>query len=285
MLGASAQDGRREQKMCFYAFAMGRKRLRMSHVQVGCGQAEPQTWSTSECGKCWHEIGDWLYDWWWRNLVLATIRCAPSSEKIWVSGRSVPGLWWRYPPLPLFIYSDWGISFHCSWFVPHKLTDEQKANGWKPLEISLACVTRIHPFCEPSSQGMRPGATISIQNSSGTWWTGVHHRPHKPKMSRLQKIQGQDWRASWKAQVFQECVTAVLQSIPKKDLRWQFPEALWTLQKACCEGWRLFWRPIKEICFRVYHSPNFFFRHTSYIVLQQWRGLINAIFALYSLMA
>lgn len=96
MLGASAQDGRREQKMCFYAFAMGRKRLRMSHVQVGCGQAEPQTWSTSECGKCWHEIGDWLYDWWWRNLVLATTRCAPSSEKIWVSGRSVPGLWWRY---------------------------------------------------------------------------------------------------------------------------------------------------------------------------------------------
>ena len=70
--------------------------------------------------------------------------------------------------------------------MPHKLTDEQKANGWKLLEISLPCVTRIHPLCEPSSQGMRPGATSSIGNPSGNRRNGVQSSP-RPKKSRLQK--------------------------------------------------------------------------------------------------
>jgi hypothetical protein len=45
----------------------------------------------------------------------------------------------------------------------------------------------------------------------------------------------------------QEHVTAVLRSIPKEAFA-EFPEAVWTLPTVCCEGWRLFWRPIKLIC-------------------------------------
>ena len=33
-----------------------------------------------------------------------------------------------------------------------------------------------------------------------------------------------------------------------RGLCWQFPEALWTLPKVCCEEWRLFWRSINLIC-------------------------------------
>ena len=48
-------------------------------------------------------------------------------------------------------------------------------------------MTRIHPFYEPSSQGMRPGATSSIRNPSGNRWSGVHRLPRGPKKSRPQK--------------------------------------------------------------------------------------------------
>jgi len=40
---------------------------------------------------------------------------------------------------------------------------------------------RIHPFCEQSSQGMRPGATSSTRNPSGNRWNGVHRLPRNPK--------------------------------------------------------------------------------------------------------
>jgi len=138
------------------AFTTGRKQLRMNHVRVGHRQTEHQTWS-SECKKCWHKIGEWLYDWWRRNWALARTWCTPLSTKIWVSGRSVPGL------------------CRISWQT------NRKQNGWKLLEISLPYVTRIHPFCEPSSQGMRPGATSLIRNPSDNRWNGVHCLPRNPK--------------------------------------------------------------------------------------------------------
>ena len=47
----------------------------------------------------------------------------------------------------------------CSRFVSHKLTDEQKLNGWKLLETSFQRVTRNHCFWKTSSREMRPGAT------------------------------------------------------------------------------------------------------------------------------
>jgi len=39
---------------------------------------------------------------------------------------------------------------------------------------------RIHPFCEQSSQGMRPDATSSIRNPSSNRWNGVR-LPRDPK--------------------------------------------------------------------------------------------------------
>jgi len=39
---------------------------------------------------------------------------------------------------------------------------------------------RIHPFCEQSSQGMRPGPTSSIRNPSGNRWNCVR-LPRDPK--------------------------------------------------------------------------------------------------------
>jgi hypothetical protein len=49
----------------------------------------------------------------------------------------------------------------------------------------------------------------------------------------------------------------------------KLPEALWTLPIMCCEGWRLFWRPIKLIClyfcFVCFLVPfTKLFRHTMY---------------------
>lgn len=47
----------------------------------------------------------------------------------------------------------------CSWFVLHMLTDDQKAKQMETggdLIIRFSALTRIHPFCELSSQEMRP---------------------------------------------------------------------------------------------------------------------------------
>jgi hypothetical protein len=45
-----------------------------------------------------------------------------------------------------------------------------------------------------------------------------------------------------------------------RGLCWQFPKALWTSPRVCCEGWRLFWRPIKLIClyllFCLFYGTN-----------------------------
>jgi hypothetical protein len=40
---------------------------------------------------------------------------------------------------------------------------------------------RIHPFCEQSSQWMRPDATSSIRNPSANQWNSVHRLPRDPK--------------------------------------------------------------------------------------------------------
>jgi len=246
--------------------------------------------------------------------------------KIWVSRRSVPSL------------------CRTSW------QRNSKQNGWKFLKISLPCVTRIHPFCQPSLQGMRPGATSSIRNPSGNRWNGVHRLPRDPnrvacKSPRSRKcwspsltamassirnlfLRVKPWiprstRKLWNdcydaSTVFGQSCTEVdsgcccmitrlrtvrsvstnswlsvaypfliihrtppiwhlliclfprLKSIMKgarfadmaeiqewvtgstidsyRGLCWQFPEALWMLPKVCCEGWWLFWRPIKLIC-------------------------------------
>lgn len=69
----------------------------------------------------------------------------------------------------------------CSRFVPHMLTDDQKAKRKEAAGDLITCVIGIHPFCEPSSQGMRPGATSSIRIPSGNRWNGVHRLPRDPK--------------------------------------------------------------------------------------------------------
>jgi hypothetical protein len=49
-----------------------------------------------------------------------------------------------------------------------------------------------------------------------------------------------------------------------------FPEALWTLPTVCCEGWWLFWRPIKLIYLYLLFCLFSFtehFRHTTYMEL------------------
>ena len=143
------------------AFATGRKQLRMSHVRVSCRQAEPQTWS-SECDKCWHKIGEWLYDWWRRTWALARTRCTPSFTKIWLSGRSVPGL------------------CRTSWQA------NRKQNGWKLLEISLPCVTRIHPLCEPSSRDETWCYQFDPESKQQSMELRSPSSP-RPKKSRLQK--------------------------------------------------------------------------------------------------
>ena len=132
------------------AFAMGRKRLRMSHVRVGHRQTEPQKWSR-KCDKCWHKIGDWMR----RNWALARTRSTPSSEMTWVSGRSAPD------------------SCHTG------SQTSRKQNGWKHLETSFPCVTRIHCFWKTS------GATSSIRKQNGNRWRGVHQLPRDQK-SHLQ---------------------------------------------------------------------------------------------------
>ena len=66
-------------------------------------------------------------------------------------------------------------------FAPHKLTDEQKQNGWKHLETSFPYVTRIHCFWKTSSRKMRAGAINSIRNQNGNWWRGIHRLPRDQK--------------------------------------------------------------------------------------------------------
>ena len=41
------------------------------------------------------------------------------------------------------VHDDLGKRKICSLFIPHKLTDEQKENGWNLLETSFPCVTVI----------------------------------------------------------------------------------------------------------------------------------------------
>ena len=53
---------------------------------------------------------------------------------------------------------------------------------------------RIHPFCEQSSQGMKPGATSSIRNPSGSRWNGVR-LPRDPK--RLDQYIKKDLRLNF----------------------------------------------------------------------------------------
>ena len=76
---------------------------------------------------------------------------------IWVSGRSAPDL------------------CHTS------SQTSRKQNGWKLLEISFPCVTRIHCFWKTSSREMRPGATSSIRNQNSNQWHSVHWLPHDRK--------------------------------------------------------------------------------------------------------
>ena len=62
----------------------------------------------------------------------------------------------------------------CSRFVPHKLTDEEKAKRMKLLETSFLCITRIRCFWKTSSRKMRPGAQF---DQNGNRWLGVPTSP------------------------------------------------------------------------------------------------------------
>ena len=68
-------------------------------------------------------------------------RRTPSSAMIWVSGRS--------PDL-----------------CRTSSQTSRKQNGWKLLDTSFPCVTRIHCFWKTSSREMRPGAISSIRNQN-----------------------------------------------------------------------------------------------------------------------
>ena len=67
----------------------------------------------------------------------------------------------------------------------------RKQNGWKLLEASFPCVTRIHCFWRTSLREMRPGVTISTRNQIGNRWRTVHRLPRDQKESSA-RIQGQN---------------------------------------------------------------------------------------------
>ena len=122
-----------------------------------------------------------------------------------------------------------------------------RTGQWMLLGVNalVHCATRVHQFLS------RRGVPV------------LDHPPYSPALApadlfpRRKSMKGA--RLADVA-VIQEHVTAVLRSIPKQPFA-EFPEALWTLQRVCCEGWRLFWRPVKIICIFCfvfwYHSPNF----------------------------
>ena len=113
------------------AFAMGRKRLRMSHVQSAIDKQNPgndresainadtrsATDAEIDCGGIW---------------ALERTRGTPLFAMIWVNGRSAPDL------------------------CRTSSQTSRKQNGWKLLETSFPCVTRIHCFWKTSSREMRP---------------------------------------------------------------------------------------------------------------------------------
>ncbi|KAJ8869693.1 hypothetical protein PR048_028688 [Dryococelus australis] len=66
----------------------------------------------------------------------------------------------------------------------------RKHARWKPPEISIPCVIRIHPSCERSSQEMGPGTISSIQKlkwQSIEWCLPTSQPPKKscPQKSKI----------------------------------------------------------------------------------------------------
>ena len=88
---------------------------------------------------------------------LASTRRRTSSAMIWRSGRSVPDL------------------------CRTSSQTSRKQNGWKLLETTFPCMTRIHYSRKTSSREMRPGAIRSIRKQNDNRWRGVH------RLSREQK--------------------------------------------------------------------------------------------------
>ena len=123
------------------AFAKGRKLLRMSHVRVGHGQAESR------------------YD--RESATNAGTRLATDS-KIDSGGIGI-----SKDTVHIIIREDLGKRKICSRFVPHKLTDEQKAKRIETSGNFFPCVTRIHCFWKTSSRVLpvRSGIKTAIDGN------------------------------------------------------------------------------------------------------------------------
>ena len=64
----------------------------------------------------------------------------------------------------------------------------RKQNGWKLLETSFPCVTRIHCFWKISSREMRSGVTSSNRNQNGNRWRGVHRLRRDLQKSKVKTM-------------------------------------------------------------------------------------------------
>ena len=117
------------------------------------------------------------------------------------------------------------------------------------------------------------------ENGDGDAWNvgaSVRDGSREQKMC-LRLVQTLSWREgiNWGWATFGSAVDSGSVIDSYRGLCWQFPEALWTLPKVCCEEWRLFWRPIKLICLYLLFCLFFLipftelFRHTTYFHCQE----------------
>ena len=75
----------------------------------------------------------------------------------------------------------------CSRFVPHKLTDEQKAKRMETSGDFISLCDHDPLLWKTSSREMTPDATSSQRNQNGNRCRGVHRPSPRPKKNRLQK--------------------------------------------------------------------------------------------------
>ena len=158
-VGADVREGSREQKMCLRIVQTLLRREGNDWGWATFGSAtdkkDPRIdrESATNTGTDRRLTLNWLR----RNWALARTRRTPSSAMIWLSGRSA------------------------SYLCCTSLQASRKQNGWKLLETSLPCVTRIDCFCKISSREMTPGATSSIRNQNCNRWLVVHQSPRDQK--------------------------------------------------------------------------------------------------------
>ena len=79
------------------------------------------------------------------------------------------------------VRDDLGKGKICSRFVPHKLTDEQKAKRMGNSGDFISMCDQDTLLLKKWPQEMRPGVTSSIRLQNGTRWRDVHRLPRDKK--------------------------------------------------------------------------------------------------------